>query len=360
MSDLTPLAAPRGPAPALTRTSALGGPLDSRKKAAIIVRFLLNEGAEVPLAQLPEELQTDLTQQMGAMRYVDRDTLAQVLAEFADEVERMGLTFPRGLAGALSALDGKISPQTAARLRKEAGVRRTGDPWEMIRSMPVEELQPILERESTEVAAVLLSKLDVSKAAELLSHLPGPDARRITYAMSLTEAVTPEAVDRIGLSLAAQIEMKPTRAFNEGPEERLGAILNVSQALTRDDVLNGLDENDEDFAQKVRKAIFTYNHIPARIQPLDVGKITREVDQAVLITALAFTMNGEDEAMKEASEYILNNLTKRMADAIREEVGEAGKIKPKDGNEAINTIIAAIRELQARGELEFVVEDEDE
>jgi len=164
---------PPAPAPVLNTGPKTGpatglntGTLDTRQKAAIIVRFLLQEGADVPLAQLPEDLQTALTQQMGAMRYIDRATLQDVVGEFADELEAMGLTFPRGLAGALTALDGKISPQTAARLRKEAGVRQTGDPWEFIRALPVDKLVPIIERESTEVSAVLLSKLAVPKAAE--------------------------------------------------------------------------------------------------------------------------------------------------------------------------------------------------
>lgn len=113
------------------RRPAAGGAatrLTRRQKAAIVVRFLLREGADVPLSDLPEPLQEALTTQMGAMRYVDRATLADVVAEFATEIEATGLTFPGGVAGALLALDGRISPQTAARLRKEAGVRQFGDP----------------------------------------------------------------------------------------------------------------------------------------------------------------------------------------------------------------------------------------
>ncbi len=181
MSNSTPLARISGSAQG--RTSAH---LSRRQKAAIIVRFLLNEGADVPLTDLPEALQAQLTTQMGSMRYVDRSTLADVVAEFAQELEGMGLTFPRGMAGALTALDGRISPQTAARLRKEAGVRQYGDPWELIRQANLKALIPIIESESTEVAAVVLSKLDVARAAELLGKLPGDKARRITYAVSQT------------------------------------------------------------------------------------------------------------------------------------------------------------------------------
>lgn len=361
MTNLTPAGRLPAPTPARPISGRPGVPmrLDSRQKAAIIVRFLLNEGAEVPIAQLPDDLQTALTQQMGAMRYIDRDTLAQVVAEFADEIEAMGLTFPQGLAGALTALEGRISPQTAARLRKEAGVRQIGDPWAMIRDLDIATLLPIVEQESTEVAAVLLSKLPVPKAAELLGMLPGEKARRITYAVSLTGAVTPDAVDRIGISLASQFEFQPLRAFQEDPVDRLGAILNISPADTRDQVLTGLDEDDADFSQKVRRAIFTFAHIPARLSTVDVPKITRDVEQATLVQALAYA-RGAGEDLAAAAEFILSNISKRMAEALREEIGETGKIKAKEGEAAMNAVIAALRELQVAGEITLIFPDDDE
>lgn len=351
MTDLMPLAKIEP-----SRMSPSGGKgsradhLTQSQKAAIIVRFLLNEGADVPLTDLPEPLQARLTTQMGSMRYVDRSTLADVVAEFAQELEAMGLVFPKGVPGALSALDGRISAQTAARLRKEAGVRQFGDPWTLVCQSDPDELLPILQSESPEVAAVMLSKLDVARAADLLGRLPGREARQIALEMSRTAAVTPQAVDRIGLSLAAQLHDQPDTAFEDGPDQRIGAILNFSPAATRDDVLTGLEETDEDFAKLVRKAIFTFTNIPARIDPLDVPKVIRDVDQAQLIVALrAATDGGED--LSDAAEFVLRNLSTRMSDTLREELNELGTVKTKDGEEAMTSVINAIRTLEANGEL---------
>lgn len=342
------------PGPSATTASQL----TRRQKAAIIVRFLINEGADIPLQSLPEELQRSLTEQMGAMRYVDRSTLADVVAEFASEVEAMGLTFPRGVAGALTALDGRISAQTASRLRKEAGVRQFGEPWEQVRTADADDLLGILQSESTEVAAVLLSKLDVARAAELLGKLRGETARRITIAMSQTGAVTPDAVDRIGLSLAAQLHNVPETAFPDSPVERVGAILNFSPAATRDDVLMGLDESDQSFAAKVRKAIFTFVNIADRLNPMDVPKITRDVDQAALVQALTHAQTSEDT--KASADFILENMSKRMSDALREEMEALGKVKPKDGEAAMTDVVNVIRTLEAGGELRLIAPDEDE
>jgi flagellar motor switch protein FliG len=340
-NSLAPLSQDRQPRHAAAK-------LTRRQKAAIIVRFLLNEGAEVRLGDLPEQLQEQLTTQMGAMRYVDRATLAAVVSEFAGELEGMGLTFPRGVAGALSALDGRISPQTAARLRKEAGVRQFGDPWDLVRRAETGHLLPILQAESAEVAAVLLSKLEVTRAADLLARLPGDVARRITYAVSQTEAITPEAADRIGLALAAQIHDVPETAFDADPVERVGEILNYSPAATRDSLLEGLDEADSDFAARVRQAIFTFVHIPVRLEPLDVPKAVRQVDRGVLVTALAAARAGD---LAPAADFILDNMSKRMAEALRDAMEELGEVKARDGEEAMTEVVNAIRQLEAEGDI---------
>lgn len=350
-NDIARLAPPAGRAAAARLTR--------RQKAAIIVRFLLNEGTDVPLSDLPESLQGVLTTQMGAMRYVDRKTLVDVVAEFAAEIESMGLTFPRGMAGALSALDGRISPLTARRLKKEAGVRQFGDPWEQVRNAPDEPLIDMLQTEGTEVAAILLSKLDVTRAAELLAKIPGDRARRITYAVSKTAAATPEAVDRIGLSLAAQLHDLPPTAFDKTPVERVGAILNFSREIIRDHVLTGLEETDEDFARLVRRVIFTFANIPERLKPTDVATVTRDLARQDIAAALSAARQAGDD-LAEAADFILDNLSRRMADALRDEIEEMAPVGVDDGEAAMTRVVNAIRKLEADGEITLAEPDDDE
>jgi flagellar motor switch protein FliG len=330
--------------------------LSRRQKAAIIVRLLAASDQQMPLGALSHDLQSGLTQAMGAMRPVDRATMLAVVDEFARELENLGLSFPDGLAGALSVLEGHISPNTAARLRREAGVRQLGDPWTRLRALRPDELLPLLDDESVEVAAVVLSKLDTAKAAQVLALMPGPRARRVTYAIAQTGAVTPDAVDRIGISLAAQLDARPERAFTDTPETRVGAILNQSPALTRDAMLAGLDETDHDFAEKVRRALFTFPDIPARLAARDVPRITRAVDQDVLVTALA---GATADDTRPVADFILANMSGRMADALREQVGEKGTVKVKLAEEAMAAVVQAIRTMEAAGELQLVMPDDE-
>lgn len=331
-------------------------PVSPREKAAIIVRLLLAEGSPLKITSLPEDMQTALAAQMGKMRRVDRTTLQEVIDEFVSELEEVGLSFPGGLEGALSIMDGHISVNAATRLRRMNGPNSSVDPWERLINVPVDVLVGALEEESVEVAAVVLSKLPVPKAAELLGLLPGARARAVAYAVSLTGNIDPDTVRRIGMSMAAQVDQQPIKAFDVTPGERVGAILNIAASVTRDEVLKGLQETDADFADAVRKSIFTFEHIKARLAARDVPKVVRVVDQPVLVTALAAAQSNPDQA--ESAEHILENLSQRMAQSLREEVAGRGKIKDKDAEEAMSAVILAIRQLEGSGEIVLVTSEE--
>ncbi len=352
---LSPAVLARSPGhhPALPHPARLTSP---REKAAIIVRLLLAEGAPLKISGLPDDIQTALAEQMGQMRRVDRATLKAVVDEFLQEFEQVGLSFPGGLAGALSIMDGHMSAGAATRLRRMTGSAASIDPWERLNLLPVDILIPALADESIEVAAVVLSKLPVAKAAELLSKLPGDKARAVAYAVSQTSDVDPDTVRRIGLALATQLDAQPIKAFDIAPGERIGAILNVTASNTRDNVLKSLQETDSDFADIVRRNIFTFEHIAARLLGRDVSKLVRIVDQRALVTALAAAQ--ENPARAVSVEHILTNLSQRMAQGLREEMTQRGKIKDKDAEEAMSALITAIRQLEGAGELVLISPDD--
>ena len=330
--------------------------LSRREKAAVIVRLMLAEGSPLTLSSLPEHLQASLAEQMSQMRLVDRGTLSAVVAEFTGELEDVGLSFPGGIEGALTMMDGHISQTAANRLRRLAGASAKADPWDRMIAMTTDQLLPVLESESTEIAAVMISKLPAARAADLLSKLPGERARRVAYAVSLTGNVEPETVRRIGASLAAQLDLRPARAFDTGPVERVGAILNIAAQMTRDAVLAGLEEDDAAFAGQVRRAIFTYPHIPARLVPRDVAKVVRLVDPALLVTAFAAARAAPDTSA--TNEFILANMSQRLAEGLREDVSARGKVRDADGETAMMAVIGAIRTLEASGDL-ILMEPED-
>jgi flagellar motor switch protein FliG len=336
----------------LSGASAMSGP----QKAAVIVRLMIADGVKLPLQSLSETMQGSLTEQLATLTTLDRGTVQAVVEEFIERIEAIGLSFPGGIDGALELLSGHISDEAMARLKRRANRRGSvDDPWAKMSGIDGDKLTALIAGESVEVAAVALSKLSVSKAAEILGKLPGDMARRIAFTMSQTADVDPDTVERIGLAMAEVFDAEPVRAFDKGPVERIGAILNFSPASTRDSILTGLEETDASFAEQVRRAIFTFTNIPARIEPRDIPRILRSVDQAVLVTAIA----GARGADQVAAEFILSNVSQRLAASIREEAEAKGDVKEKDAEAAMMEIVNAVRAMEAAGEIFLIAKDED-
>ena len=339
---------PSSPIPGLTR----------RRKAALIVQMLLSDGNALSLAHLPEHVQERLARELGAIRLVDRDTVQAVATEFADLLESIGLSAPGGAAAALDALSDHISPALARKLRARLEAQNGIDPWTRLLDLDDDVLTDVMQAETVEVSAVLMSKLPVGRAAKLLAAMPGEQARRITIAVSRTDAVRPEAVDRIGRGLMADYCKPNLSAFEKAPVDRLGAILNSGTAALREDLLTGLDDADASFARSVRKAIFTFPDIPARLKPIDIAACLRSVEPADLTTAIAYA-GAQGGPTGDAAEFILANITQRMAGQIREEAAERGRIKPEEGEAALNAVTSAIRALADDGTI-ILIDPEDE
>lgn len=333
--------------------------LTPQRKAALIVQLMISDGGKLSLNQLPEHLQELLARELAAIRLVDRDTVNAVANEFADLLAAVGLSSPGGPAAALDALSSHLSPELAGRLKAELGGPRDTDPWVQLSGLEVEALTPIMQAESSEVSAIVLSKLPVAKAASILGQLPGEKARMITFAVSRTEDIAPELVKRIGHTLVATYCTTRITAFEKAPTDRVGAILNSSPAAMRDAILAGLDQADEGFAKGVRKAIFTFADIPTRLVPTDIPPCIRGVDPEDLNTAIAAAL-GAGGDLKAAADFILANISQRMAEQIREEANEKGKIKASVGEEAMNAVTAAVRELVDSGAITMIDTDAQE
>lgn len=61
--------------------------------------------------------------------------------------------------------------------------------------------------------------------------------------------------------------------------------------------------------------------------------------------------------MQASAEFILENMSARMADQLREEVQDRDKVSGADMEEASTVIVQAIRDMEAAGDLLLIVED---
>jgi len=148
--------------------------------------------------------------------------------------------------------------------------------------------------------------------------------------------------------LISPLDDEPILAFTNKPEERLGAILNSSRSMTRDELLDGLDEADQSFAAEVRKAIFTFKHIAERVDEHDVPAVLKSVDNDILVTALA---SATAPTTKASADFIFANISSRMAEQLREAVQERGQVSDEDGEIAMAEVVTAVRDLAQTGEI---------
>jgi len=327
--------------PGLTRT----------QKAAIVVHLLLTEGADPGVSELPPDAQKRLVNALASLRFVDRETLAEIIAEFTRELDVSGLRLPGKMPEILSLLDGAISAEVLAEMAAglgDAPVAGLGSAaWDAMSRMPGDQLSVFLTSETPEIAAILLSKLPPARAASLLAELEPGRAADIAAAFAGTESVSPEAIARIGMSLGTGAGAAPSKGFDTPPVERVGAILNAATSGARGDILASLDASAPDFAARVRGAVFSWENIPERIDPSDMPAVLREVDSKTIVAALAQAPEGD------VSTYILTAISPRLADQYRLEIEDRGKVDASESEEAQATIAAAVRTMEASGKLSF-------
>lgn len=330
--------------------AAVPNRLTGPQKAALVVRLLALEGASISLKDLPESVQASLIREVGTLGEVDMATVAAVAQEFAARLNSQGSRGVGGLDKAIELLGEAISPEAAERVRRHHE-KVADDPWERVREAEAEALKPIVELQDPLVAAVILSNIGVSVAASLIGLLPGEQARHIAYGVSQTKTARPDAVHRIGVALDKLLADRPADGTEVDAGKRVGAILNFSRSATRNAVLDGLIETDADFAEDVRRAIFTFADIPARLEERDVPKVLRGVAQ----DALSKAFKGAEGANAEAKDFILGAVTQRMADQIREEMEEMGEVSEDDADDAMSSVVMEIRRLEEEGEIRLKV-----
>jgi len=202
------------------------------------------------------------------------------------------------------------------------------------------------------VASISASTNEISDGASQLS------TRTEGQAASLEEtAATMEEMAATVKSNAESASKANTLASDTAmrPAERLGSIINYASGEIRDGLISYLETEDPDFAEETKRNMFTFPDIEMRIRRQDVSAIVRTVEYQTLIKALA----GAEKNAPDAKKYILSNISSRMAEAIGQEIRDAGVVRRKDADAAQSEVIKVIRQLEQSGEITLVKDEEE-
>lgn len=331
--------------------------LGPARKAAVIIRLLKGADAPLPLDRLPPRTAARLLHEMTAIGRLDARATLAVIDEFLNHLARPDLVFPATIEDALAQFGDDLAPEVTAQLGHRP-VDETAAAWDEIAAADAACLAEILSDQGLQVRALVLSRLDPVQAAALLAQMPPEDADALVMAAATMGPVSQQVLDATGRALAETLRARrQTGALPGQPVTRVAEILNFAPGTQRDALLERIEKTDADMAGRLRRAMFTFADIPARLQPADVPKVVREADNADLVTALAGASGGDDRA---AADYLLGNISKRLAEQIREEMAEHPAIDPRDADAAMTAIIAVIRRLERAGEITLVMAEDDD
>ena len=120
-------------------------------------------------------------------------------------------------------------------------------------------------------------------------------------------------------------------------------ILNTVDRSTEKHIMETLEIDEPELADEIRKKMFVFEDI-LLLDDRAIQRVLRDVDNS----DLAIALKGANEEVQNA---IFNNLSKRLALMIREDMEFMGPVRMKDVEEAQQKIVNTIRRLEDAAEI---------
>jgi flagellar motor switch protein FliG len=114
-------------------------------------------------------------------------------------------------------------------------------------------------------------------------------------------------------------------------------ILNSIDRSTEKFILESLESHDEELVEEIRSKMFLFEDI-VKLDKLSIQRVLKEVNNDELVLALK-------GVKPQVSEYIFENMSKRLQEMIKDEMSIKGPVKLRDVEEAQQKIVMAIRRL---------------
>jgi flagellar motor switch protein FliG len=222
----------------------------------------------------------------------------------------------------------------------------------------------VLGKEHPQTAAVVLSELPAEKNSEVLDLLDGSIRFSIIGRMTGCESMTAEAKAQITKAVYRRLEAVVSRSAGEsrpyqGPREALSAkpeqslrkvavvLRNLGKEI-RDGLLGAIHGKNNQAGEMVANLMIIWEDIP-QIADKSLQEALRGIDARQLALALVRADDGFVQKIK-------SNISERAAAALDEEVSLVSVAEEEDIQEARETIVQVLREMNEKGELAFIEE----
>ena len=310
----------------------ISGPL----KAAILIRSLGKEVAAMILSGLTEKEKQVVDRHLEQMGAVSADVIEYVAKEFTD-------------TAALRANAARLTPPPKANHSGKNDGTNTEDEDESeglkaIESLAADEIYELIKDEHPQTIAIILIHLKTASASDVLSSLPDEIKTDVAVRVANLDKVNADMVEEVNAVFKEILKNKKSSVANvSGGVDRLAEILNQTDEISSELILNEIEENDAEMAAQIKQKMFVFEDL-VLVDDRGFQKLLRKVETMELAIALK-------AASEEVKEKVFRNMSERAGAMLREEMEDLGPVRMKEVSDAQAGITNIIQEMEAKGEI---------
>ncbi len=314
------------------------------EKAAILLITLGPERSAKIFKHLKEDEIEDLTMQIANIRAVGADQKEKVLEEFYDICLAQSFIDEGGIGYATELLNKSLGEEKASEIINKLTSSLQVRPFEFLRKADTAQLLNYIQDEHNQTIALILSYLNATQASVVLQELPAEKQADVARRIAKMDRTSPEVIKRVEDVLERKLSSVVSQDFAiVGGVDSIVEILNSVDRSTEKHIMETLELEDGELADEIRKKMFVFEDI-LMLDDRSIQRVLREVEN----NDLGIALKGSGEDVKNA---IFNNLSKRLATMIKEEMDFMGPVRLKDVEEAQQKIVSVIRQLEEAGEI---------
>ena len=314
------------------------------QKAAILLIALGPEKSATIFKHLKEGEIEELTLEIANTRSVTPSVKDDVINDFYEICLAQQYIAEGGIGYAKDLLEKALGSGKAMEVISKLTASLQVKPFEFIRKTDVSQLLNFIQDEHPQTIALILSYLSSSQSSMIIQALPPDKQADVTKRIALMDRTSPDVIKEVERVLESKLASLVNQDFAIiGGVDAVVEILNSVDRGTEKHIMESLEIEEPELADEIRKKMFVFEDI-LLLDYRAIQRVLRDVDN----NDLAIALKGTNEQVQTA---IFNNLSKRLAVMIKEDMEFMGPVRMKDVEEAQQKIVNIIRKLEDAGEI---------
>ncbi len=321
-----------------------GEKISGTQKAAILLIALGPEKSSTIFKHLKEEEIEELTLEIANTRSVTPQVKEEVIDEFYQECLAQQYIAEGGISYAKELLEKALGNEKALDVIGKLTASLQVKPFEFIRKTDAGQLLNFIQDEHPQTIALILSYLSAAQAALIVSALPPNRQADVAKRIAVMDRTSPEVIKEVEKVLESKLASLVNQDYTIiGGVDAVVDILNTVDRGTEKHIMETLEIEEPELADEIRKKMFVFEDI-LLLDDRAIQRVLRDVDN----NDLGLALKGANEQVQTV---VFNNMSKRLAVMIKEDMEFMGPVRMKDVEEAQQKIVNIIRKLEDSGEI---------